>query len=52
MYSILSTIQQKKFKGGLFEKIYLQNFQKYRDHFLNYENFDIFHGSFDRAENS
>ena len=42
----------KNFKGGLFEKIHFQNFQKNRRHFLNLENFDIFLGSFDRAKNS
>ena len=39
-------------KGGLFEKIHFQHFQKNRRHFLNFQNFDIFLGSFDRAKNS
>ena len=43
---------KKKFKGGLFEKIHFQNFQKNRCHFLNFENFDIFLGPFDRVKNS
>ena len=42
----------KNFKGGLFEKIHFQNFQKNHRHFFNFENFDIFLRSFDRAKNS
>ena len=38
-------------KGGLFERIHFKNFQKNRRHFFNFENFDIFLGSFDRAKN-
>ena len=45
-------IEIKKFKGGLFEKIYFPNFQTNRCHFLNFENFDIFLGSLDKAKNS
>ena len=49
---MLSTIHKKKFKRGLFKKIFFKNFQKNSRHFVNFENFDIFLGSFDRAKNS
>ena len=44
--------KKKTFKGDLFDKIHFQNFQKNHRHFLNFENFDIFLQSFDRAKNS
>ena len=42
----------KNFKGDLFEKIHIQNFQKNHRHFPNFLNFDICLGPFDRAKNS
>ena len=42
----------KKMKGGLFERIHFQNFQKNRGHSVDFVNFYIFLGSFDRAKNS